>query len=96
MFKKLDFLFWMYIQPIIIRKVKKIIVISEDVAKDIMKIYSIDKKEISVIHCSTQFDKLVPNNPILIKEVRKKYNLPENYTLFLGIIALEENLHTLN
>jgi len=95
MFNKLDVYFWTHIQPILIKKYQKIIAISYDVKKDLVKYYNIDPKMIEVIYCSSQFDQVIPFDRYEVRHAQRKYNLPLNYFLYLGIIALKKNLSTL-
>lgn len=72
-------------------KAKKIIVVSETVKKDIIRIFSINPSKISVIHLGVNncFKKKIDNT------VKEKYNLPKNYLLFVGNIEAKKNIYRL-
>ncbi|MEJ5994329.1 glycosyltransferase family 1 protein [Pedobacter sp. Du54] len=70
----------------------RIIAISEQTKKDIVRFYQIDPAKIEVIYqsCDDQFKKLLGENE---KEfLRKKYQLPLNYILNVGTIEARKNL----
>jgi len=94
-FRTIDVLFWKYIQPIFLNHFDEIITISDDAKKDIHKYYNIPEQKIKTIYCSSQFDKLIPKNIELVRKFQEKYNLFEDYLLFLGIISLKKNLSTI-
>ena len=68
---------------------------SENTARDVAEIYCIDDNKIRVLYpglCSN-FQKLETGNWKL--EVKKKYNLPEKFILFLGTIEPRKNIEAI-
>jgi glycosyltransferase involved in cell wall biosynthesis len=69
----------------------KIIAISKATQDDIVSNFGTDPKKIHVIYQSCDPIFRIPVNPERKSEVRKKYNLPEQYILFLGTIEKRKN-----
>jgi len=77
------------------RVADKIIATSEATKADIITFFGIDPQKIDVVYqtCNPVFRILLTNDK---KElVRKKYNLPDNYILYLGTIEKRKNALTL-
>lgn len=73
------------------RVADRIIAVSQQTKNDLIELWGIDEKKISVVYqgCHPNFCKQVSENQ---KEmVRKKYNLPENYLLNVGAIEPRKN-----
>ncbi len=70
----------------------RIIAISEQTKKDIIRFYHTDPAKIDVIYqsCDDQFKTLVGESEREL--IRKKYQLPENYLLNVGTIEARKNL----
>ena len=77
------------------RVADKIIATSESTKQDIITFFKTDPSKIEVVYqtCDPVFRKLVDNSRK--DEVRKKYNLPENFILYLGTIEKRKNALTL-
>lgn len=73
-------------------KAHKIFVPSENTKRDIIQQYEIDEKKVVVLYPGLSSAFGTPENPVNIKI---KYNLPENYILFLGTIEPRKNLISL-
>ncbi len=74
------------------RVADRIIAISEQTKRDIIEFYRIDEQKISVIYqsCNTLFKQTIPE---AFKEtVRKKYDLPDRFLLYVGTIEERKNL----
>jgi len=69
-----------------------IIAISESTKNDIVKHFGIDEKKISVVYqsCDQSFKKHIPKEEIA--DVKRKYNLPEQYLLFVGSVIYRKNV----
>tara|TARA_Y100000589_G_scaffold75710_1_gene69414 strand:- start:1520 stop:2653 length:1134 start_codon:yes stop_codon:yes gene_type:complete len=72
-----------------------IIAISKQTKKDIVKYLSIDEKKIKVVYqgCNDVFKKTISQKTQ--KETLKKYNLPNNFLLYVGKIEERKNLLTI-
>jgi glycosyltransferase involved in cell wall biosynthesis len=70
----------------------KIIAVSENTARDLAKIYKIPPEKIKTIYSGI---KKTEAQEYDLKRVKEKYNLPENFILYLGNIEPRKNLETL-
>ncbi len=70
----------------------RIIAISEQTKKDIVEFYKIDEKKITICYqsCHASFYKEVDNDDK--KRIKEKYNLPNNFFLFVGSVIERKNL----
>ncbi len=73
------------------RVADSVIAISKATRDDIISNFGTDPKKIHVIYQSCDPIFRIPVNPERKSEVRKKYNLPEQYILFLGTIEKRKN-----
>ena len=95
-FKKYDFWQLKYWTAISISISKYIIAVSESTKKDIVRHYPFASKKIKVVYHG--LDKKRFNNKISLSDVRhvqNKYQLPENYILFLGTLRPSKNIEGL-
>lgn len=69
-----------------------IIAISEQTKADIVEYFGINTERISVCHqsCNPSFSKPIPEQEKL--SIRKKYNLPETFFLYVGSVIERKNL----
>lgn len=70
----------------------KVIAISESTKKDIMEFYGTDPGKIEVVYqsCHNQFKSEKPEGEI--NEIVEKYNLPQNFMLYVGSVIERKNL----
>ncbi len=70
----------------------RVIAISKQTKNDLVKFFEIDPAKIDVVYqgCSRVFYNMVIDD--VRKQVREKYNLPQNYILSLGTIEERKNL----
>jgi len=87
---------------------EKIVAVSQSTKEDLMEIYKIEEKKIKTAfpNFSEEFLKKIKFNEsddavetvsvtCSIEEIRKKYNLPHNFVLFLGTIEPRKNISSL-
>jgi len=78
-----------------IRKSDKVITISEFSKNEIIKYADVQRKEIKIIYCGLDSEKLKSNlHEQSIDQVKAIYKLPEDYFLFVGSIKPHKNLKT--
>jgi glycosyltransferase involved in cell wall biosynthesis len=87
--------YWQHIAPLHLRWADRVLAISHDVASDLAKLAQVPPAKIDVMYCAPQsiFDE--PIQPALVEAVRRRYDLPEAYLLFVGMLARKKNLSTL-
>jgi glycosyltransferase involved in cell wall biosynthesis len=80
----------------LLRQSQKIITISESSKKDLIELYKIPAEKIEIIYPAVgkEFRPLAQDDKRL-KEVRQKYNLPENFILYLGNLEPRKNVEGL-
>jgi glycosyltransferase involved in cell wall biosynthesis len=83
------------IQKQLLKKVDAIITVSETSKKDIVRFLKVDPNKIHVIHeASRPHYKVIKNRKILNK-VRKQYELPKKFVLYVGDINYNKNIPSL-
>jgi glycosyltransferase involved in cell wall biosynthesis len=95
-FRKYDFWQLKYWTAISVFVSKHIIAVSESTRKDIVRRYPFASEKVVVIHHG--YDGSRFNNKIskdLVRRVRKKYDIPENYILFLSTLKPSKNIEGL-
>lgn len=90
-----DVAYWRWIEPVHVRHADGIIAVSQDAARDLTTMYRIPAQRIQVVRWAPDDRFLHPVEADAVKQVRAKYNLPEHYLLFIGILAKKKNLKTL-
>ncbi len=77
------------------RRAHRIIAISEQTRQDIIHFFNIDENKISVVYqsCHKRFYEKVPDETKT--SIRQRYNLPDNYILYVGSLAPRKNTITL-
>jgi glycosyltransferase involved in cell wall biosynthesis len=80
-------------QKYALRKADAIITDSEASKKDITKYVGVKTSKISVVYLAAgeQF-KRIQNSEFIIQNLRKKYNLPEKFILYVGDVTWNKNL----
>jgi glycosyltransferase involved in cell wall biosynthesis len=76
------------------KKMDAIITVSKNAADDIHKIYNIPLEKITIVYNTSQFNDLIKYESRKKIEILKNYNLPREYLLYVGIIAIKKNLDT--
>jgi glycosyltransferase involved in cell wall biosynthesis len=91
----IDVAYWRWIEPQTVRQAKRVVAVSHTTAADIERFYRIPQYDIQVIPWAPH-PRFVPiKDSQALRNMRQKYNLPERYILFLGILAKKKNLPTL-
>lgn len=91
--KKSDLFFLKLLIPKSLRRADKIIAVSEFTKNEIIKYYKIDPEKIEVVYNAVGEDFLQSDysgNELF--EIRKKYNLPEKYVLYIGTLQPRKNI----
>jgi len=78
--------------PRSIKKADRIIAVSYTVKEDILRRFKIDPEKISVVYhgVDTSFKKIVARE--ILDRVRRKYQIPQQYILFVGNLEPKKNL----
>ncbi len=74
------------------QKADKIIAVSRSTKDDLVKIYGIEPEKIKVIYSGIGLESRIKNQESRILEIRKKYNLPKKYILYLGTLEPRKNI----
>jgi len=94
--KKSDLLFLKILIPMSLRRADKIIGVSQFICSEIIKFYKINPEKVDWIHNAVSEDFLKQNISYeKIEAVRKKYNLPEKFILYLGTLQPRKNILSL-
>lgn len=74
-------------------RAKKIIAVSQSTADDLMRIYGIRQEKITVIYSgiSEQFT-IMNRNTVDLMDIKKRYDLPYKFILFLGTFEPRKNI----
>ena len=81
--------------PTWIKRTDKIIAISDFTKNELQKYYKISEQKISIVPCGIDPIEFYPRPKAEIEDIKKKYNLPEKYILFLSNIEPRKNLERL-
>jgi len=73
-------------------KADRIIAVSQSTKDDLVKFYGIESSKIKVIYSGVDDESKIVDSELRILEVRKKYNLPEKYILYLGTLEPRKNI----
>jgi len=90
-FPRFDVWYWRHIGKITVQKAEMLIAVSHTTAQDIEKIYSISPDKIQVIHHGIDRN-FHPKDLEAIQTTKRKYQIPDNYLLFVGHIDRKKNL----
>jgi len=74
------------------RKVDKIIAVSESTKNDLVELYKINPEKIKVIYSGINSVSSIQYPVSSISKIKKKYNLPEKYILYLGTLEPRKNI----
>lgn len=91
--KKSDLFFLKTLIPRSLKMAAKVIAVSEFTKKEIEKYYHISSKKVIAIYNGVDFELF--NKKITqtkLEEIRKKYNLPEKFLLYIGTLQPRKNI----
>lgn len=80
-----------FLQRTALKNVNTIITDSQNSKKDIIKYLNINENKISVVYLAAAKE-FTPKSEKEILEIRKKYNLPEKFVLYVGDVNANKNL----
>jgi len=89
-----DVLYWRSVQRLMMRRMDRIIAISESTARDVRHIYGLPDDKVEVIPCA-HHARYKPASAEEIHQIRARYGLPEEFILHVGSISPKKNLPTL-
>ena len=81
--------------PAMVRRSDCVITISESTKRDIIALLGAEEEKLRVIHLGTDPRFTPVRDDAQLAKVRKKYNLPRDFVLFVGLIEPRKNLETL-
>lgn len=91
-----DLFFLKILIPRSLKRADKIIAVSQFTRDEIIQKYKIDPAKVDFIYNAVSGDFMKGDtNPDRLEAVRKKYNLPEKFILYLGTMQPRKNLPTL-
>lgn len=81
------------IQKLALKNADAIITDSESSKKDIIKYAGVTAERISVVYLAAGEEfKMINDKGLMIKEIRRKYKLPEKFALYVGDVTWNKNL----
>lgn len=83
-------LYYKILMPILLKKAYKIVAISENTKKDILKFYNVNEDKIEVIY--NGYDEKLFNDTNINKDILKKYNISYDYFIMVGASYPHKNL----
>ncbi len=79
----------------LLRRADHLIAVSEHTSRDLTELLGIAPEKISVIHEGVHPDFATPPNSQECERVREKYNLPDDYLLFVGTLEPRKNIDSI-
>lgn len=74
------------------RRADRIVAISEHTKQDVIEFYGINPGDIRVVYQSVNERYMVEKAPKALRRAVKRYELPEQYLLYVGAVSLRKNL----
>jgi glycosyltransferase involved in cell wall biosynthesis len=78
-----------------VKKSSRIIVCSQNTKNDLVELYNADPESVSVIYPAADVSSYFERSKQEVIAIRKKYNLPDDYILYLGTLEPRKNLASL-
>lgn len=91
---RIDEWYWRRIQPLTLKKARRVIAISRTTAQDALTHFELHPAKISVIHPSVGA-RFRPAPPKRIAEILRRYGLPREYVLHVGRMDRKNNIGAL-
>lgn len=82
----------LWVEKLAIENADKVIAVSKEMKKDILKLFNISADRIEVIHNGIDLNKWKKTNS---RNAQKKYDIPEKYVLFFGRTTKQKGIDTL-
>jgi len=76
----------------LVKNMDQIIAVSQNTKQDLIDLYNINKEKINVIYPSVSQDFKKIEDQTVLQQVKNKYNLPDNFILYLGNLEPRKNL----
>jgi glycosyltransferase involved in cell wall biosynthesis len=92
---KSDLFFLNILMPLSLRRAYKIIGVSKFTISEIKKYYNVADEKLEWIHNAVADNFVVDIPPAQLEMVRKKYNLPQKFILYIGTLQPRKNLPAL-
>ena len=91
----IDVWYWRWVQPRLLRRMDRIVAISTNTKRDLETFLDIPGDQIDVVYAAPdpQFRRLA--DPAAMRAVRLKYDLPDDFILYVGLLARKKNIPTL-
>lgn len=91
----IDGFYWQFIQPFVLRNAARIIAISENTKRDLVRFYRLNPNKIVTIYpsCDDRFRQRCKS--YMIKQIQTKYKLPGAFILYVGSLGIHKNVKTL-
>ena len=86
-----DRLYWRWVEPQTLRRANRVMAISEDTARDLVRFYGLKRDRIDVIYPGYD-ERFRPLPADQVSGIRSKYGLPDQFVLHVGSISRKKNL----
>jgi len=92
---RMDLFFMNTLIPMSLKRANKIIGVSKFTADEILKYYKVEAKKVDWIHNAVADNFFQEYSTEQLEAVRKKYNLPQKFILYIGTLQPRKNLPAL-
>jgi glycosyltransferase involved in cell wall biosynthesis len=89
-----DRIYWRWIQPQMLRRADRLIAISQETRRDLVRFYGLDANDIVVIYPAYD-PRFRPVGPEAVRDARRRHGIKERFLLHVGSLSLKKNLLTL-
>lgn len=90
-----DVAYWRWVEPRTVRRAARVVTVSHTTATDVERFYGVPLQGIEVIRWAAHERFMPMKDPRRLIDLHQRYNLPERFILFIGILARKKNLPTL-
>jgi glycosyltransferase involved in cell wall biosynthesis len=95
MYPRPDVWYWQHVQPRLLRRVDKVIAISDHTRRELEAYLGLDADRIAVVYPAPDDSFHPPADAEALAAIREKYHLAASFFLYVGIVARKKNLPTL-